>query len=125
MVYFHGPDGWHNTKWKSDSNFNLVRLDMKSQPKPAWTEFKSEKVTLRVWLDPTNRQVQVQKREFSIQETNTFLVIHVMDPQRQKVIPLGRFDLPASGAEPAATALLHANNGVESQIRKKIAELDN
>jgi hypothetical protein len=125
MVYFHGPDGWHNTEWKSHFDLNLVRLDTKTQPKPAWAEFTSEKVTLRTWLDPKTHQVQVQKSKFSIQEANTFLVIHITDPQQQKVIPLGRFDLPPSGAEPAALAFLHANDRVDSQIRKKIAAAGN
>ena len=40
MVYFHGPEEWHNTKWKVDSKFEKGR--------PGWAELKSEKATLRL-----------------------------------------------------------------------------
>jgi hypothetical protein len=34
MVYFHGPEEWHNTKWKVDSKFE--------KGKPGWAELQSD-----------------------------------------------------------------------------------
>src|ERR1035438_6297144 len=86
MVYFHGPDGWHNTQWKIDSKFE--------KGKPGWAELKSEKVTLRLSLNVDSGEAEVQSGKFKIAENNTFLVLLGRDASTlQKIIPLGAFDL--------------------------------
>jgi hypothetical protein len=111
IVYFHGPDNWHDTQWKIDSSFN--------KDGPSWTEFRSAKARLYICLNRANGEVRVQQSKFSVQKNNTFLVVNVTDAQRQKVIPLGRFDLPKTGNNPAAVALLHANPALQNRIQKE------
>jgi len=112
MVYFHGPEGWHDTKWKVDSKFE--------KGKPGWAEFKSDKATLRLWLDAETGQAEVQSGKFSITESNTFLVLHVGEPSvPQKIVPLGVFDLPSSKDEPASVLLLRANPALAERIKKE------
>ena len=65
MVYFHGPEEWHNTKWKVDSKFE--------KGKPGWAELQSEKVTLRLWTNTETGEAEVQSSKFKINESNTFL----------------------------------------------------
>ena len=114
MVYFHGPEGWHDVKWKV-----VTHLE---KGKPAWAEFRSEKVTLHLWMDLDVGDVEVQTRKFSIIEANTFLVLHVAEPSTpQKIIPLGVFDLPSSAGEPASVLLLRANPDLVSRIKKEIS----
>src|SRR5579863_1913437 len=84
MVYFHGPDDWHNTNWKIDSKFE--------KGKPGWAELQSEKGTLRLSLDTETGEAGVQTGSFKISESNTFLVLHAGEPSApQKIIPLGLF----------------------------------
>lgn len=88
MVYFHGPEEWHNTKWKVDSKFE--------KGKPGWAELQSEKATLRLSMNTETGEAEVQSGKFKISESNTFLVLHVGGLSvPQKIIPLGVFDLPA------------------------------
>ena len=54
MVYFHGPEEWHNTKWKVDSKFE--------KGKPGWAELQSEKVTLRLSMNTETEEA----REFNL-----------------------------------------------------------
>src|SRR5579862_2692987 len=102
MVYFHGPEEWHNTKWKVNSKFE--------KGKPGWAEFQSEKATLRLSVDTETGAAEVQSGKFNISESNTFLVLHAGEPSvPQKIIPLGVFNLPASQDQPASVLLLKAN----------------
>ncbi len=57
MVYFHGPDEWHNTKWRVASKFE--------KGKPGWAELQSEKVTLRLSLNVETAEAGVQSGNFN------------------------------------------------------------
>jgi hypothetical protein len=72
MVYFHGPEEWHNTKWKIDSRFE--------KGKPGWAELQSDKVTLRLSMNTETGDAEVQSGKFKINESNTFLVLHAGEP---------------------------------------------
>jgi hypothetical protein len=112
MVYFHGPEDWHNTKWKVDSKFE--------KGKPGWAELRSEKVTLRLSMSTETEEAEVQFFKFKMSESNTFLVLHAGEPSvPQKIIPLGVFDLPASKDQPASVLLLNANPGLMERINKE------
>jgi hypothetical protein len=117
MVYFHGPEEWHNTKWKVDSKFE--------RGKPGWAELQSEKATLRLSMNTETGGAEVQSGKFKISESNTFLVLHSGEPSvPQKVIPLGVFDLPASKDQPASVLLLKANPDLMERINKEAASPD-
>ena len=113
MVYFHGPDEWHNTNWKIASKFE--------KGKPGWAELQSEKITLRLSLNTETGEAGIQAGNFKIIESNTFLVLHVGESSvPQKIIPLGVFDLPASKDQPASVLLLQQNPGLlEGSTRKQ------
>jgi hypothetical protein len=114
MVYFHGPEEWHNTKWKVDSKFE--------KGKPGWAELQSEKVTLRLSMNTETGEAEVQSGKFKINESNTFLVLHTGESSvPQKIISLGIFDLPASKDQPASVLLLQANPQLMERINKEAA----
>lgn len=114
MVYFHGPDDWHNTKWKIDSKFE--------KGKPGWAELQSEKITLRLSLDADTGEAGVQSSSFKIAENNTFLVLHAGESSiPMKLIPLGVFDLPASKDQPASVLLLRSNPELLDRINREAA----
>lgn len=114
MVYFHGPDGWHNTQWKVASKFE--------KGKPGWAELRSERATLHLSMNTETGDAGVQSANFKISENNTFLVLHTGDTSiPQKIIPLGVFDLPPSKEQPAAVMLLRANSALIERINKEIA----
>jgi hypothetical protein len=114
MVYFHGPDGWHNTKWKTDSKFE--------KGKPGWAELKSDNATLRLSMNTETGEAEVQSGKFKVNENNTFLVLRVGQPSiPQKILPLGVFDIPASKDQPASVLLLQANPTLMGRINKEIA----
>src|SRR5713101_2529331 len=56
MVYFHGPEECHNTKWKVDSKFE--------KGKPGWAELQSEKATLRLSMNTETEEAGVQSSKF-------------------------------------------------------------
>lgn len=117
MVYFHGPEDWHNTKWKVDSKFE--------KGKPGWAELQSEKTTPRLSMNTETGEAEVQSRKFKISESNTFLVLHTGEPSvPQKIISLGIFDLPASKDQPASVLLLRANPQLMERINKEAAAGD-
>jgi hypothetical protein len=72
MVFFHGPEDWHNTKWKFDSKFE--------KGKPGWAEFQSENATLRLSMNTDTGEAEVQSGKFKVTESNTFLVLHAGEP---------------------------------------------
>src|SRR5215467_3792147 len=112
MVYFHGPDDWHKTLWRMDSKFEKGR--------PGWAELHSENATLRVEINPETEEVRVQSGEFHINESNTFLVLHMGELLvPQKIIPLGVFALPASNDEPSSFLLLRAHPELIERINKE------
>src|SRR3954452_1887394 len=112
MVYFHGPEEWHNTKWKVDSKFE--------KGKPGWAELQSEKATLRLSMDTETGEAEVQSGKFKVSQNKTFLVLHTGEPSvPQKIIPLGVFDLPASKDQPAPVLLLKANPELMERINKE------
>ena len=114
MVYFQGPDGWHNTQWKIESKFE--------KGKPGWVELRSEKTSLRLSLNTESGDAGVQSSNFKISESNTFLVLHTSEPSiAAKVIPLGVFDLPASKDQPASILLLQAHPEIMQRINKEAA----
>jgi hypothetical protein len=112
MVYFHGPDGWHNTQWKLASKFE--------KGKPGWAELQSEKATLRLSVNTDTGEAGVQTATFKISESNTFLVLHAGEPSiPQKIIPLGVFNLLATKDQPASVMLIRANPALMERINKE------
>ena len=114
MVYFHGPNGWHNTQWKVASKFG--------KGEPGWAELQSEKATLRLSMNTETGEAGVQSDTFKIGESNAFLVLHTGEPStQQKVIPLGVFELPESKDQPASVMLIRANPSLMERINKEAA----
>ena len=112
MVYFHGPDDWHKTLWKMDSKFE--------KGKPGWAELHSENATLRVEINPETKEARVQCGKYTINKSNTFLVLHMGELLvPQKIIPLGVFDLPLSNDKPSALLLLQAHPELIERINKE------
>jgi len=112
MVYFHGPDDWHKTLWKMDSKFE--------KGKPGWAALQSENATLRVEINPETMEVRVQSGKFNINESNTFLVLHMGELLvPHKIISLGVFDLPPSNDKPSSLLLLQAHPELIERINKE------
>jgi len=112
MVYFHGPDDWHKTLWKMDSKFE--------KGKPGWAELHSENATLRVEINLETKEARVQCGKFTINKSNTFLVLHIGELLvPQKIIPLGVFDLPPSNDKPSSLLLLQAHPELIERISKE------
>src|SRR5215469_1638184 len=117
MVYFHGPDDWHKTLWRMDSKFE--------QGRPGWAELHSENATLRVEINPEIEEVRVQSGKFHINESNTFLVLHMGELLvPQKIIPLGVFDLPPSNDKPSSLLLLQAHPELIERISNEARASD-
>ncbi len=76
MVYFHGPNGWHNTQWKVASKFE--------KGKPGWAELQSEKATLRLSVNIETGEAGVQSDTFKISGSNTFLVYTLASRRRSR-----------------------------------------
>jgi hypothetical protein len=114
MVYFNGPDGWHKTQWK-------IASDLK-KGSSGWAEFRSEKATLRLSLNPETGEAEVQSGKFNLAVSNTFLVLHTGDPTiPQKIVPLGTFDLPKSTDQPASILLLKQTPAIVEGIKKAVS----
>lgn len=114
MVYFHGPEGWHNTQWKVASKFE--------KGKPGRAELQSERATLHLSMNTETGEAGVQSAKFKISESNTFLVLHTGEPSiPQKIIGLGVFELPASKDQPASVMLIRANPTLMERINKETA----
>jgi hypothetical protein len=114
MAYFHSPDGWHNTQWKIASKFE--------RGKPGWAELRSDKATQGLAVNAETGKVEVQTDTFKLSENNTFLVLHAGESSiKQKVIPLGVFDLLASKDKPASVMLIQANPALMERISKEAA----
>jgi hypothetical protein len=117
MVYFHGPEEWHNTKWKVDSKFE--------KGKPGWAEVQSEKAILRLSMNTDTGEAEIQSSKFKTSESNAFLVLHAGEPSvPQKIVPLGVFDLPTSKDQPASVLLLKAHPELMERIEKEAAAGD-
>jgi hypothetical protein len=114
MAYFHGPEGWHQTKWSTDGKFEVE--------KAGWAEFRAEAITLRLWLDPKTGDTEVQSEKFNIAANNTFLVVHAGDKGRaQRVVPLGFFQMPDSADEPPSVLLLRTSPELVERMKKEIS----
>jgi len=111
MVYYHGPAQWHDTQWKIDSQFTDRAV--------GWGELKSANATLRIRLDLSAGQAEIQQKKFSVAQHNTFLVTHTTDAQ-QKIIPLGHHDLPKTAQGPAAVMLLDADEALKKRILNEV-----
>ena len=114
MVYFHGPEGWHKAEWKVSSKFE--------KGMPGWGELSSEKVKLRIWLDADTGQAEVQANKVNVHGANTYLVLHTDDLKNQKVVSLGKYDLPKSAGDPASVLLLRQNPELFQRLQKEIAD---
>jgi hypothetical protein len=111
MVYFYGPAGWHNTEWKTSSKFE--------KGMPGWAEYTTAKARQRIWLDADSGKAEVQAEKVNIQEANTYLVLHMTEKaDLQRVVPLGKFDLPRSRDDPASVILLGEHPELVDKIKK-------
>ena len=113
MAYFLGPSGWHNTQWKTAAHFGKA-------DEPGWAEFTSEKARQRIWIDAEAGKVEVQDSKFSLQDANTFVVLHVTDRSAEKIVPLGVYDLRPSTETPASVLLLRNNPELAAKLKKLI-----
>ena len=112
MVYFTGPEDWHKTLWNMDSKFE--------KGKPGWAELRSEVATLHLEIDPETGKAGVQREEFNIRTSNTFLVLHMGELLiPHKIIPLGVFELPKSDRKPASLLLLQAHPELKERINRE------
>ena len=111
MAYFHGPKGWHQTKWTTAGEFEPNGT--------GWAEFHAEAVTLRLWLNPNTGDTEVQSEKFNAANSNVFLVVDV-GGKGQRVIPLGIFPMPASADEPPSALLLRTTPELVERMQKEI-----
>jgi hypothetical protein len=114
MVYYHGPDQWHDTEWKVDSQFTNTAV--------GWGELKCAKATLHIRVDLGAGRVEVQQKSFSLAENNTFLVVHTTDAQ-QKIIPLGHYKLLKTAEHPAAMTLLDSDSALKKRIANEAGSI--
>jgi hypothetical protein len=111
VVFFHGAPGWHKAEWKTASHF--------AKGEPGWAEFTSVRGRQRVWLNADTGNAEIQAQRVHISDANTYVVVHMSeDPALQKVVPLGTFDLPRSGSEPASVILLHEHPELVDKISR-------
>ena len=111
VVFFQGAPGWHKAEWKTASHF--------AKGEPGWAEFTSVKSRQRVWLNADTGDAEIQAQKVHISDANTYVVVHMGDgPSVQKVVPLGTFDLPRSGTEPASVILLREHPELMDKISK-------
>jgi len=111
MVYFHGPENWHKTRWEFSSQWS----------KRGWAQLTSRQVNLRIWLDADTGQAQVQSQRVNIRDANTYLTLHVVDAKRQQVVPLGILDLPMSTDSPPSVLLLRRHPELVEKMKEAIA----
>jgi len=114
MVYYHGPAQWHDTEWKVDSQFTNTAV--------GWGELKCAKATLHIRVDLGAGRAEVQHKSFSLDENNTFLVVHTTDAQ-PKIIPLGHHDLLKTAQSPAAIMLLDADKTLKKRIENEVGSI--
>jgi len=114
MVYYHGPAQWHDTEWKVDSQFTNTAV--------GWGELKCAKATLHIRVDLGAGRAEVQHKSFSLDENNTFLVVHTTDAQ-PKIIPLGHHDLLKTAQSPAAIMLLDADKTLKKRIESEAGSI--
>ena len=114
MVYYHGPAQWHDAEWKVDSQFTNTAV--------GWGELKCEKATLHIRVDLGAGRAEVQHKSFSLDENNTFLVVHTTDAQ-PKIIPLGHHDLLKTAQSPAAIMLLDADKTLKKRIESEAGSI--
>jgi hypothetical protein len=114
MVYYHGPDQWHDTDWKVDSQFTNTAV--------GWGELKCTKATLHLRVDLGAGRADVQQKSFSLAENNTFLVVHTTDAQ-QKIIPLGHYKLLKTAEHPAAVMLLDSDGALKKRIENEAGSI--
>jgi len=114
MVYYHGPDQWHDTEWKVDSQFTKTAV--------GWGELKCAKATLHIRVDLDAGRAEVQQKSFSLPENNTFLVVHTTDGQ-QKIIPLGHYKLLKTAEHPAAVMLLDSDSALKKRIENEAGSI--
>ena len=113
MVYFQGRDGWPKAQWNTSSEVEKTGW--------AWVELTSPKIRLRVSLNTDSQELEIQNSKSSLRASNTFLVLHIDEsPEKQVVIPLGVFDMPMSGDEPASVGLLSSQPALVEAIRKAL-----
>ena len=114
MVYYHGPAQWHDIEWKVDSQFTNTAV--------GWGELKCAKATLHIRVDLGAGRAEVQHKSFSLDENNTFLVVHTTDAQ-PKIIPLGHHDLLKTAQSPAAIMLLDADKTLKKRIENEVGSI--
>jgi hypothetical protein len=114
MVYYHGPAQWHDTQWKIDSQFTDKAV--------GWGELKSAKATLHIRVDLGAGRAEIQHKEFTLAENNTFLVVHTTEAQ-QKIIPLGHHDLLKTAENPAAVILLDTDKALKKRIQNEAGSI--
>ena len=114
MVYYHGPAQWHDIEWKVDSQFTNTAV--------GWGELKCAKATLHIRVDLGAGRAEVQHKSFSLDENNTFLVVHTTDAQ-PRIIPLGHHDLLKTAQSPAAIMLLDADKILKKRIESEAGSI--
>lgn len=114
MVYYHGPDRWHDTEWKVDSQFTNTAV--------GWGELKCAKATLHIRVDLGDGRADIQHKSFSLAENNTFLVVHTTDGQ-EKIIPLGHHELLKTAEHPAAVMLLDSDSALKKRIENEAGNI--
>jgi hypothetical protein len=113
LVFFVGPDNWHNTHWVHSTSFGP----------PAVSDFRSTAAHLHLEVDPDHGLVRVQDKTFRLSDSNVFLVLNPnTDAGAERVEPVGNFPLVPSD-EPAGIAFLKTNPAVASRLRGVIKEL--
>lgn len=113
LVYFTGPEGWHQQRWESKFDGNAQK------DAPVTYRLVSSSVTLEIKASADRNKVWVQGQEYSAAENNVFVVKNANDPSQQRVEKVGHIRLPSDTAEPLAVVVLRENPDVKSRLDQK------
>jgi hypothetical protein len=110
LVYFTGPENWHQQRWESKFDGNVER------DAPVSYRLVSSSVTLEIRVSSDRKTFRVQGEEFGAAENNVFVVTNANNPKLQRVEKIGRLNLPSDTDEPLSVVVLRDNAVLRSHL---------
>ncbi len=110
LVYFTGPEDWHQRSWQSKFSGNTKnehRIIHKLLSPP---------VALEIEVTIDRKHVLIQGKEYTLLDSNVFVVKGANDPQTQQIESLGKYTLPVGSKAPLAISALEENPEWKSHI---------
>ncbi|MCH7779721.1 MAG: hypothetical protein IH848_02640, partial [Acidobacteria bacterium] len=93
LAFFVGDSGWHDRKWESKAEGNVL------EQKETSYDLVSDQLTLSVKLSKSGESAFVQDVEFDFAESNVFLIPDISrELRREDIVPLGHYELNPVGS---------------------------